>query len=613
MSQGLDGITGTDASRQSTDPWPQSLARFPRIWCVDFEFMARPGERPEPVCCVALELRSGQEIRRWGEDLRTPLPIGPEDLYVAYYASAELGCHLALNWPMPAHVLDLFAEFRIFGNGRDEQLGLRGASLLAALAHFGLSHLDPDVKSHWRERIIAGPPYDTRDQAGILDYCASDVYALRALLPCLVGQLDARPHWLDHALFRGRYMQAVARMEFTGVPVDKPLFERLSKHWDQIKLALIDGIRQDFPFYEGTTLKQAKFATWLQHHDIAWPRSETGQLLMTEDTFKKMSVAHPILRPVQEVQNNLAKLRITDMAIGMDGRNRTLLSPFRARTGRNQPAASKFIFAPSVWLRRLIRPGPGRALAYIDFSSQEIGIAAALSGDEAMMKAYQSGDAYLGFAYAADLIPPGASEVTIRRIRNYCKGLVLGILYGMQVKTLSENLGISVAQARLLLEAHRRTYAVFWAWIERVSNHAMLLNYLDTCFGWRLHITGNTRPTALQNHPMQSHGAEMLRLACCMLTEAGIEVCAPVHDAVLIEADEEVIEAKVAQAQALMGRASRVVLDGFEIRTEADIIRHPDRYDDPRVGDMWDRVMGLLETIEQNARTETAAKSYTNA
>ena len=106
---------------------------------------------------------------------------------------------------------------------------------------------------------------------------------------------------------------------------------------------------------------------------------------------------------------------------------------------------------------------------------------------------------------------------------------------------------------------------------------------------------------------MQSHGAEMLRLACCYLTEAGIEVCAPVHDAVLIEAAEDEIEAKVVQARDLMGRASRVVLEGFEVRTDADIIRHPARHDDPRAGDMWDQVMELLEQLE--SRTPNPAET----
>lgn len=80
-----------------------------------------------------------------------------------------------------------------------------------------------------------------------------------------------------------------------------------------------------------------------------------------------------------------------------------------------------------------------------------------------------------------------------------------------------------------------------------------------------------------------------------------LQVCVPVHDAVLIETAEDEIEAKVVQARALMGRASRVVLGGFEVRTDADIIRHPERKEDPRVGDMWVRVMELLEHIESSA------------
>jgi hypothetical protein len=89
------------------------------IWCADSAFRAPPGERPDPVCVVARELRSGRLVRQW-RDAFSPLPpftIGGRNLYVAFYASAELGCHLALNWPMPVHVLDLFTEFRNATNG----------------------------------------------------------------------------------------------------------------------------------------------------------------------------------------------------------------------------------------------------------------------------------------------------------------------------------------------------------------------------------------------------------------------------------------------------------------------------------------------------------------
>tara|TARA_B100000676_G_C17234685_1_gene415643 strand:+ start:149 stop:457 length:309 start_codon:yes stop_codon:yes gene_type:complete len=94
---------------------------------------------------------------------------------------------------------------------------------------------------------------------------------------------------------------------------------------------------------------------------------------------------------------------------------------------------------------------------------------------------------------------------------------------------------------------------------------------------------------------MQANGAEMLRIACILMTEAGIRVCAPVHDAVLIEAPLEELEARVQQAQDLMSESSRQVLGGFALTTDADIYRYPERYrDEERGGAFWDKVMGLL-------------------
>ena len=62
---------------------------------MDFEFIARPGERPDPVCLVARELRSGQIIRMWQDELRRatnpPFEVGADDLFVTYYATDLAG------------------------------------------------------------------------------------------------------------------------------------------------------------------------------------------------------------------------------------------------------------------------------------------------------------------------------------------------------------------------------------------------------------------------------------------------------------------------------------------------------------------------------------------
>ena len=95
---------------------------------------------------------------------------------------------------------------------------------------------------------------------------------------------------------------------------------------------------------------------------------------------------------------------------------------------------------------------------------------------------------------------------------------------------------------------------------------------------------------------MQANGAEMLRLACCMATERGIEVCAPVHDAVLICAPLDRLDADIAVMRSTMAEASRIVLDGFELCTDAHVTRYPDRFRDPggRGDVVWQQVMALV-------------------
>ena len=75
---------------------------------------------------------------------------------------------------------------------------------------------------------------------------------------------------------------------------------------------------------------------------------------------------------------------------------------------------------------------------------------------------------------------------------------------------------------------------------------------------------------------------------------AGIEICAPIHDAFLIQAPLERLDPDVERMKALMTGAGEAVTGGFPVRTDATIVRFPDRYMDEGGQDMWDRVMDLL-------------------
>jgi len=230
----------------------------------------------------------------------------------------------------------------------------------------------------------------------------------------------------------------------------------------------------------------------------------------------------------------------------------------------------------------------------VDWSSQEVAIAAALSADKALADAVLSGDPYLAFAVRAGLAPPDATKHSHSRIRDMCKTAVLGTNYGMRAPSLAARTGLSIIEAGHLLRSLAAAFPVYWEWAERVIDTGVLTGRLATVFGWPVHVTSTTTATSLRNFPMQAHGAEMLRLACCLTAERGITVCAPVHDALLVEAPACDIDATVAAVQAAMDEAARAVLGGAEVGTEAAVVRWPDRYTDPRGEVMWARVNGLL-------------------
>jgi DNA polymerase-1 len=267
---------------------------------------------------------------------------------------------------MPERILDLFTEFRALSNGLPT---VAGSSLLGALTHFGLDNIGATEKEDMRELVLGGGPWSEQAQADILDYCESDVDALKRLLPAMLPTVD-----LPRALLRGRYMAAVAQMEHNGIPIDTMMLDRLRCNWSSIQDQLIAAIDRNYGVFEGRTFKADRFAAWLARNHIPWPRLDSGRLDLEDGTFRQMAKAHPVISPLRELRSSLADLRLADLAVGDDGRNRTLLSPFRARTGRNQPSNSKFIFGSAVWLRSLIKPSPGYAVAYVDWSQQEFAL-----------------------------------------------------------------------------------------------------------------------------------------------------------------------------------------------------------------------------------------------
>jgi hypothetical protein len=591
---------------------------FKEIWLHDFEFVGRPGERPDVVCLAAHELRSGQAFRLWHDELggRPPYRVDRDVMFVNFVANAECACHLALHWPLPRNVLDLSTVFRNLTNGLSTP---EGKGLIGALRYYGFDSIGTKQKDAARKRVMQGSPFTLEEREWILTYCASDVDSLRLLLLRMLPEID-----LGVALYHGEFASVSALMEHRGVPIDMEVFSRLSDvdTWCALRDAMVPTIDAHYGIYVRCatgdwSFSTERFADYLAREGIAWPRLETGKLNMKRKTFDEMSKGWPQLEGLRQLRHVRDKMRKIKLAVGADGRNRTVLWPFKAKTSRTQPKASEWIFSPAVWLRSLIKPEPGTAVAYIDYSAMEFMIAAVLSDghcgpDNPMLDAYNSGDPYLTFAKRVGAAPDHATKKSHAEIRDRYKVVGLATLYGIHAETLAVRAGVSTFEAHEMLCQHREVFAQYWRWSDDWVQHALQTGGMRTAMGWTCR-TGFTElnERSIRNWPVQSTGADILRIACILATRHGIKLLAPVHDAVLIEAPIERIEADVALMREIMRRASRIVLnavaDGMhELRTDANIVRHPERYSDPRGDAIWGHVLRLLDTRSDRQEGEAA-------
>jgi hypothetical protein len=563
--------------------------QFEQIWFGDFEYRAPQGERQHPNCMVARELSTKKNLRIWEDELFTlkeaPHPVDKNTLYVAYAASAEMGCFKYLGWPMPANILDLYAEFRNLTNG----LYLPdGTGLLGALRYFGLPSIDVAEKKEMRELSMRGGPLTEEEKNELLDYCQKDVDTLVPLFEKMLPNIN-----INQALIRGSYAKTVAEIEYCGIPIDTESLHILYENWENIRDELIQEIDKNFGVYDGCTFKQVKFARYLHERAIPWPRTDSGNLSLSQQVFRDMAKMHPALNQLKELRSALGQMRQKGLAIGSDGRNRTSLKPFSSITGRNQPSSKGFIFGNATWSRSLIKPPYGHGLAYLDYSQQEWGIAAALSGDKKMKDAYESADPYISLAVQAGVAPTGATKESHPKERMQFKQLALAVQYGMGVTSLAQRINDSTAKAQKLLNIHRQTYKRFWQWSEGNVDYAKLHGKLWTALGWKLH-DGGRKITSLRNFLMQANGAEILRLACGLVIDSGVSICCPIHDALLIIAELGKLDEHILIAQNAMEQASEIILDGFKIKTDAYIVKYPDRYSDERGKKMWDTVWDII-------------------
>jgi DNA polymerase-1 len=584
---------------------------FARIIVADFEYEVRGGELPNVLCLVAYELNEHLQhvrtIRKWrGEfDKRPPFDIGDDTLFVAYSAWAEMTCFMVLGWKFPVHIFDLHTSYIAASNilqpQTDEDVPYRRPKkdLAAACRAYRIDGWEGIDKGTIAEDIGNGQ-WEKYGFERVFQYCEEDVRMSAKLLRAqLIGTCTLRAAEPERVLLWSNYSaKSTALIQAAGMPIDMPLWNLVQEHKAAVVRSLIAqcdpsyGDEQTIYSPDGEWSYE-RFERYLVRVGVKqWPRLD-----ISGDAFRMMYHV-PGMEALHALRESLNVVVKATLPIGRDGRNRPNLFPFCTATGRN--AHSKSLYNNHACMRSFMTFPPDKIGVYLDWRTQEVGIAAALSGDQALIDAYCVGDVYHALAVVCgftDDPDPVHWKKSNQDMRNRMKRLQLAINYGMGVPSLAKGLDRHPLIASSIIEMHRRAYPRYWEWREDMVNTAMIRREIRSVFGWPLRISTSPNKRTLYNFPMQSNGAEMLRLAAWRLCEVDIVPCMLIHDGLLIEArDMEQVE----RAKHIMRAAGRDVCDGLEIGVDTDqLLLNGERYRDKRpvAQKMWAAMMRTLQEI----------------
>ena len=176
---------------------------------------------------------------------------------------------------------------------------------------------------------------------------------------------------------------------------------------------------------------------------------------------------------------------------------------------------------------------------------------------------------------------------------------MLGIQYGLGARSLAVRAGVSLFEACEILARLRARFRVFEAFAQRATDHAGIKLEIGTQFGWIMQCPSGINPRTVRNFPIQSSAAEVLHVACVLAERRRIEIIAPVHDAIMVEAPLDQVEHVSAALDRLMRDASAVVLRGYELPTDVQIVRPGQHFFDKRGAEMWETVTRLVTKLEE--------------
>ena len=367
-------------------------------------------------------------------------------------------------------------------------------------------------------------------------------------------QVEALYFDVEHPLCR-----VLAEMELAGFQVDAGML----RSFGETLTAAIETLEQRIYSYAGqfniNSPKQLGEVLFERLGLPSYKKTKTGYSTSAE-VLEKLRGAHPIVGEVLEYRQ-YAKLKSTYVdgllkVISPDGRVRTSFQMTVTATGRLSSTEPNLQNIPTRTelgseLRRMFVAGPGQILVDADYSQIELRLLAHISGDQAMVDAFRSGEDFHTVT-AAHVFSVPVEEVT-PAMRRAAKAVNFGIVYGISPFSLSQDLGVTVAEAKAYMDAYFHRFPGVKAYMDQVVERARADGYVETPMHRRRalpeikssnHNMRSFGERVALNMPIQGAAADIIKLAMVrvhrQLKEADLaaRLIMQVHDELIVECPE---------------------------------------------------------------------------
>jgi DNA polymerase I len=419
------------------------------------------------------------------------------------------------------------------------------------------------------------------DQAAA--YSAEDADVTLQLHQAIWPQIEAIPKLKSvYEEIEQPLVPVLLRMERAGVLVDRALLRAQSS---EIAVRMLElqsqAHREAGGVFNVDSPKQLQEILFGKLGIPVVRKTPTGQPSTAEDVLEELAETYALPKLILEYRG-MAKLKSTytdNLPLQINpvtGRIHTSYHQAVAATGRLSSQDPNLQNIPirtqeGRRIRQAFVAPPGYSLVAADYSQIELRIMAHLSGDVSLLRAFAE-DRDVHQATAAEVFGIAPDAVSAEQRRS-AKAINFGLMYGMSAFGLARQLGIGRGEAQKYMDLYFERYPGVRRYMEETRRQARETGYVETVFGRRLYLPEiQSRNAALRqyaersaiNAPMQGTAADIIKRAMIEVdswlqsSRIAARLIMQVHDELVLEVADEVVESLVGQTRTHMIRAAEL-------------------------------------------------------